>query len=103
MLPAGIRHMAGCQLITMPDASGALRPGRVGHSDPQRPSTSTGSIWRPISRTTGGAGVCPLDRAVGVTQRSSLRYLKIQEARLVVPVPQHTAPKHQTAMYETYN
>jgi hypothetical protein len=32
--------------------SGVSRPGRVGHSDPQRPST--GSIWRPISRT----GMC---------------------------------------------
>jgi hypothetical protein len=44
--------------------SGVSRPGRVGHSDPQRPST--GSIWRPISRTTGGVGFCPLYRAVGV-------------------------------------
>jgi hypothetical protein len=34
--------------------SGASRPGRVGHSDPQRPST--GSIWRSISRTTGEWG-----------------------------------------------
>jgi hypothetical protein len=33
-------------------ASGVSRPDQVGHSDPQRPST--GSIWRPISRTTGG-------------------------------------------------
>ena len=40
--------------------SGVSRPGRVGHSDPQRPST--GSIWRPISRTTGGVDFCPLDR-----------------------------------------
>jgi hypothetical protein len=32
--------------------SGVSRPGRVGHSDPQRPST--GSTWRPVSRTTGG-------------------------------------------------
>ena len=31
--------------------SGVSRPGRVGHSDPQRPST--GTILRPISRTTG--------------------------------------------------
>jgi hypothetical protein len=31
--------------------SGVSRPGRAGHSDPQRPST--GSIWRPISRPTG--------------------------------------------------
>jgi hypothetical protein len=29
---------------------GASRPGRVGHSDPQRPST--GSIWRRISKFT---------------------------------------------------
>ena len=70
--------------------SGVSRPGRVGHSDPQRPST--GSIWRPISRTTGGVGFCPLDRAVGVNPRFSLRY----GTRLVVLVPQH-----QTAMYET--
>jgi hypothetical protein len=72
--------------------SGVSRPGRVGHSDPQRPST--GSIWRPISRTTGGVGFCPLDRAVGVSPRFSLRYTM----RLVVLVPQH-----QTAMRETYN
>jgi hypothetical protein len=51
--------------------SGVSRPGRVGHSDPQRPST--GSIWRPISRTTGGVGVCPLHRAVGANPRFSLR------------------------------
>jgi hypothetical protein len=31
--------------------SGVSRPGRVGHPDPQRPST--GSIWRPISRQLG--------------------------------------------------
>jgi hypothetical protein len=72
--------------------SGVSRPGRVDHSDPQRPST--GSIWRPISRTTGGVGFCPLDRAVGVNPRSFLRY----GTRLVVLVPQH-----QTAMYETSN
>ena len=66
------------------------RPGRVGHSDPQRPST--GSIRRPISRTTGGVGFCPLDRAVGVDPRFSLRYTM---RRLGVLVPQH-----QTAMYE---
>ena len=72
--------------------SGVSRPGRVGHSDPQRPST--GSIWRPISRTTGGVDFCPLDRAVGVNPRFSPR----EETRLVVLVPQH-----QTAMYETYN
>jgi hypothetical protein len=72
--------------------SGASRPGRVGHSDPQRPST--GSIWRPISRTTGGVDFCPLDRAVGVNPRFSPR----EETRLVVLVPQH-----QTAMYQTYN
>ena len=72
--------------------SGVSRPGRVGHSDPQRPST--GSIWRPISRTTGGVGFCPLDRAVGVNLKLSLR----ERMRLVVLVPQH-----QTAMYETYN
>jgi hypothetical protein len=64
-------------------ASGVLRPGRVGHSDPQRPSA--GSIWRPISRTTGGVGVCPLDRAVGVNPGFSLRY----GMRFVVLVPQH--------------
>jgi hypothetical protein len=69
--------------------SGVSRPGRVGHSDPQRPST--GSIWRPISRTTGGVGFCPLNRAVGVNPRSSLRYTM----RSVVVVPQH-----QTAMYD---
>ena len=51
--------------------SGVSRPGRVGHSDPQRPST--GSIWRPISRTTGGVGFCPLDRAVGVNPELSDR------------------------------
>jgi hypothetical protein len=67
--------------------SGVSRPGRVGHSDPQRPST--GSIWRPISHTTGGVGFCPLDRAVGVNPRFSLRYV----TRFVVLVPQH-----QTAM-----
>jgi hypothetical protein len=72
--------------------SGVSRPGRVGHSDPQRPST--GSIWRPIPRTTGGVGFCPLDRAVGVNPRFSLLY----RMRLVVLVPQH-----QTAMYETCN
>jgi hypothetical protein len=72
--------------------SGVSRPGRVGHSDPQRPST--GSIRRPISRTTGGVGFCPLDRAVGVNPRFSLRYVM----RLGVLVPQH-----QTAMYETHN
>jgi hypothetical protein len=53
--------------------SGVSRPGRVGHSDPQRPST--GSIWRPISRTTGdwGSVFCPLDRAVGVNPGFILR------------------------------
>jgi hypothetical protein len=58
--------------------SGVSRPGQVGHSDPQRPST--GSIWRPISRRTGGVGFCPLDRAVGVDPGFSLR----EEMRLVV-------------------
>ena len=72
--------------------SGVSRPGRVGHSDTQRPST--GSIWRPISRTTGGADFCPLNRAVGANLELSNR----EEARLGVLVPQH-----QTAMYETYN
>jgi hypothetical protein len=51
--------------------SGVSKPGWVGHSDPQRPST--GSIWRPISRTTGGVGFCPLDRAVEVNPGFSLR------------------------------
>jgi hypothetical protein len=41
---------------------------------------STGSIWMPISRTTGGVGFCSLDRAVGVNPRSALR----EETRLVV-------------------
>jgi hypothetical protein len=68
------------------------RPGRVGHSDPQRPST--GSIWRFISCTTGGVGFCPLDRAVGVNPGFFLRNMM----RLEVPFPQY-----QTAMYETYN
>ena len=72
--------------------SGVSRPGRVGHSDPQRPSTS--SIWRPISRATGGVVFCPLDRAVGVDPRFSLR----GGMRLGVLVPQH-----QTAMYDAYN
>jgi hypothetical protein len=72
--------------------SGVSGPSRDGHSDPQRPFT--GSIWRPISRTTGGVGFCPLDRAVGVNPELSLR----EETRLVVLVPQH-----QTAMYETCN
>ena len=72
--------------------SGVSRPGRVGHSDPQRPST--GSIWRPISRTTGGVGFCPLDRTAGANLGFALR----EETRLVVLVPQH-----QTAMYKTYN
>jgi hypothetical protein len=72
--------------------SGVSRPGRVGHFDPQRPST--GSIWRPISRTTGGVDFCPLDRAVIVHLSSSLR----ERTRLVVLVPQH-----QTAVYETHN
>ena len=71
--------------------SGVSRPGRAGPSDPQRPST--GSIWRPISRPTGD-WIFPLDRAVGVNPRFSLRY----RTRLVVLVPQH-----QTAVYETYN
>jgi hypothetical protein len=70
--------------------SGVSRPGRVGHSDPQRPST--GSIWRPISRATGGVGFCPLNRAVGVNPRFTLR----ERMRFVVLVPQH-----QTAVYET--
>jgi hypothetical protein len=81
-----------CWLSVGYHVSGVSRPGRVGHSDPQRPST--GSIWRPISRATGGVGFCPLDRAVGVHPRFSLR----EETRLVVLVPQH-----QTAMYETCN
>ena len=76
--------------------SGVSRPGRVGHSDPQRPST--GSIWRPISRTTGGVDFCPLrarlDRAVGLNPGLSNRDVM----RLGVLVPQH-----QTAMYETSN
>jgi hypothetical protein len=72
--------------------SGVSRPGRVGHSDPQWPST--GSIWRPISRTTRGVDFCPLDRAVGVNPGFSLR----QRMRLEVLVPQH-----QAAMYETCN
>jgi hypothetical protein len=53
--------------------SGVSRPGRFGHSDPQRPST--GSIWRSISRTTGGVGFCPLDRTVGVDPELSNRYV----------------------------
>jgi hypothetical protein len=72
--------------------SGVSRPGRVGHSDPHRPST--GSIWRPISRTTGGVGLCPLDSAVGVNPELSPQ----ERTRFVVLVPQH-----QTAMCETYN
>jgi hypothetical protein len=75
--------------------SGVSRPGRVGHSDPQRPST--GCISRPmqhVSRTTGGVGFCPLDRAVGLNPR----FLHCYVMRLVVLVPQH-----QTAVYETYN
>ena len=72
--------------------SGVSRPGRVGHSDPQLPST--GSIWWLISRTTGEVGFCPLDRAVGVNPRFSLR----ERMRLGVLVPQH-----QTAVYETCN
>jgi hypothetical protein len=87
---AGI-YMAGCRLVGY-HVSGVSRPGRVGHSDPQRPST--GSIWRPISRTTGGVGVCPLDRAVGVNPRFSLRYVMCMGVFV---------PQHQTAMYETYN
>jgi hypothetical protein len=71
-------------------ASGVLRPGRVGHSDPQRPST--GSIWRPISRTTGGVGFCPLDRAVGANTGFFLRH----RMRLEV-----VSPQHQAAVYET--
>jgi hypothetical protein len=80
--------------------SGVSRPGRFGHSDPQRTSTadSTGSNWRlleahftlRISRTTGGVGFCPLDRAVGVDPELSLR----EQTRLVVLFPQH-----QTDMY----
>jgi hypothetical protein len=60
------------------------------HSDLQRPST--GSIWRPISRTTGGVDFCPLDRAVGVNPGFSLRY----RMRLVVLVPQHQADGYET-------
>jgi hypothetical protein len=51
--------------------SGVSRPGRVGHSDPQR--LSTGSIWRSISRATGGVDFGPLDRAVGVNPGVSNR------------------------------
>jgi hypothetical protein len=78
--------------------SGASRPGRVGHSDPQWPST--GSIWRPISRTTWGVDFCPLGiyRAVGVDLELSNREEGYPEVRLVVLVPQH-----QAAVYETYN
>ena len=80
--------LVGCHV------SGASRPGRVGHSDPQRPST--GSFWCPVSvsRATGEVGFGPLDTAVGVNLRFSLRYVM----RLGVLVPHH-----QTAMYETYN
>jgi hypothetical protein len=38
--------------------SGVSRPGRVGHSDPERPPT--GSIWRPILRTSGGVDFFPV-------------------------------------------
>jgi hypothetical protein len=44
--------LVGCHV------SGVSRPGRVGHSDPQRPST--GSVWRPEAHFTyhlGGGGV----------------------------------------------
>jgi hypothetical protein len=58
--------VAGCRLVAVSVGHRGSRPGRVGHSDPQRPST--GSIWRPISRWIG-----PLDRAVGVNPRFSSR------------------------------
>jgi hypothetical protein len=91
MLPAGIGYVAGCRLVTVLVGSRA-RPGRVGHSDPQRPFS--GSICRPISRATEGVGFCPLDRAVGVDLELSNR----ERMRLVVLVPHHRA-----AMYETSN
>jgi hypothetical protein len=87
MLPAGIRDRVYGWLSVGYHVSGVSRPGRVGHSDLQRPST--GSIWRPISRTTGGVGFCPLDRAVGINPGFSLHHVM----HLVVFVPQH-----QTAM-----
>jgi hypothetical protein len=61
-LMGDMSHMAGATgrnlvygwLPVGSHVSGASRLGRVGHSDPQRPST--GSIWRPTSRTTWGSG-----------------------------------------------
>jgi hypothetical protein len=93
------KSMAGCWLVSM---LVGFR-GRVGlvtpTPSPQRPST--GSIWRPISRTTEGVGFCPLDRAIGVNPGFSLR----QEARLVVLVPQHqeAAIGYVCSMFKTYN
>jgi hypothetical protein len=68
---ATVRDRAYGWLSVSYHASGISRPGQVGHSDPQRPST--GSIWRPISRTTGGVGFCPLDRTAGAKPGFFLR------------------------------
>jgi hypothetical protein len=67
----GVWLVVGCWLVTMLDVSGISRPGRIGHSDPQRQRPSTGSIWRPISRTTGFFFFL-LDRAVGRWSESGI-------------------------------
>jgi hypothetical protein len=59
--------------------SGVSRPGRVGHSDPKRPST--GSNLEAHFTYNWGVGFCPLDRAVGVN--SGLLNRQVMRSELV--------------------
>jgi hypothetical protein len=73
MLPAGIGYiyMAGCWLVTVLVGS----RGRVGLVTPTPNGNLPALFGGPfISRTTGGVGFCPLDRAVGVDPGFPLRH-----------------------------
>jgi hypothetical protein len=61
-LPAGMHRVYGWLSVGY-HVGGVSRPGRVGHSDPKRPST--GSVWRPISRTTSPRGKWGFVRWIG--------------------------------------
>jgi hypothetical protein len=76
--------------------SGISRPGRVGHSDPQRPST--GSIWRPIAHVQLGEWTF-FRLPSGQGRWSSNLELSNRDAMRLGVI----SPQHQTAMYETYN
>jgi hypothetical protein len=71
MLPAEIGYMADCRLVTMLVGS----RGRVGLVTPTPNGHLPALFGGPfhVSYTTGGVDFCPLDRAVGVKPRCSLR------------------------------